>query len=121
MPLPNSSDNAYGSAVNRTFSGEGGGFHNRLWWLRLWYQGIGFFLTELNNSGSLPFVGCRVHLSGKLMAGRPPSQMRKPRMLDLFCCAGGAGVGYSRAGFEVARVDVNLLQFDVPQTHYQQC
>jgi C-5 cytosine-specific DNA methylase len=34
------------------------------------------------------------------------SQMRKPRLLDLFCCAGGAGVGYSRAGFEVVGVDI---------------
>lgn len=27
------------------------------------------------------------------------------RLLDLFCCAGGASVGYSRAGFEVVGVD----------------
>jgi DNA (cytosine-5)-methyltransferase 1 len=32
---------------------------------------------------------------------------RKPRLLDLFCCAGGAGVGYSRAGFEVVGVDID--------------
>ncbi len=31
---------------------------------------------------------------------------RKPRLLDLFCCAGGAGVGYSRAGFKVVGVDI---------------
>lgn len=28
------------------------------------------------------------------------------RLLDLFCCAGGAGMGYSRAGFEVVGVDI---------------
>jgi len=32
---------------------------------------------------------------------------RKPRLLDLFCCAGGAGVGYARAGFEVVGVDID--------------
>jgi hypothetical protein len=29
----------------------------------------------------------------------------RPRLLDLFCCAGGAGVGYHRAGFDVVGVD----------------
>jgi DNA (cytosine-5)-methyltransferase 1 len=32
----------------------------------------------------------------------------KPRLLDLFCGAGGAGMGYFRAGFEVVGVDINL-------------
>jgi len=32
--------------------------------------------------------------------------MNKPKLLDLFCCAGGAGTGYSRAGFEITGVDV---------------
>ncbi len=31
---------------------------------------------------------------------------RPPRILDLFCGAGGAGVGYARAGFEVVGVDL---------------
>ena len=30
---------------------------------------------------------------------------RRPKLLDLFCGAGGAGAGYERAGFEVVGVD----------------
>lgn len=31
---------------------------------------------------------------------------QRPRLLDLFCCAGGAAMGYHRAGFEVVGVDI---------------
>jgi 23S rRNA G2069 N7-methylase RlmK/C1962 C5-methylase RlmI len=30
----------------------------------------------------------------------------RPRVLDLFCCAGGAGAGYHRAGYDVTGVDI---------------
>jgi DNA (cytosine-5)-methyltransferase 1 len=38
---------------------------------------------------------------------RPPAAAeRRPLLLDLFCCAGGAGMGYYRAGFDVVGVDI---------------
>ena len=36
--------------------------------------------------------------------------MTRPRLLDLFCGAGGAGMGYYRAGFDVVGVDIKQIR-----------
>lgn len=41
----------------------------------------------------------------------------RPRLLDLFCCQGGAAIGYARAGWDVVGVDVKT-QRHYPYEHH---
>ena len=41
------------------------------------------------------------------LSGTSRDKSERLRLLDLFCCAGGAAVGYNEAGFEIVGVDID--------------
>ena len=43
----------------------------------------------------------------------------KPRLLDLFCGAGGAAMGYYQAGFEVVGIDIDEGGVKYAQKHFK--
>jgi hypothetical protein len=60
----------------------------------------------VNSSSTLELQKPSAESEGAVAVGLHP--VVSPRLLDLFCCAGGAGEGYRRAGFDVTGVDIEV-------------
>jgi site-specific DNA-cytosine methylase len=69
-------------------------------------------MTEVREKGKVPGQILAYSPQFKETRKRNARTSARPRLLDLFCCAGGAGVGYWQAGFDVVGVDVK------PQKNY---
>lgn len=52
--------------------------------------------TNAECSTSAPIVGYAVL----------PAVLSRPKLLDLYCCGGGAGYGYEQAGYDVTGIDI---------------
>jgi DNA (cytosine-5)-methyltransferase 1 len=71
--------------------------------------GIAHAANGAHHAGSRPSLpAAHQRTPDRLQGGRVsvPISPRRPLLLDLFCGAGGAAVGYHRAGFDVVGVDL---------------
>jgi hypothetical protein len=68
-------------------------------------------MTEVRENRKPPakILPYRPHLYETRKQNARPA-VQKPKILDLFCCAGGAGVGYWQVGFDVVGVDIRPQQ-----------
>lgn len=95
----------YGHTNNRVFRGKG--FHGESFGdLRKQVMGIDWMSHEELNAAIPPVY---TDFIGKAILTQIKTDDQRPLLIDLFCGAGGASMGYHRAGFNVIGVDIDPM------------